>query len=113
MLQASCSGDFQGNPNLATLRIRDMSAGVSKPPVLKPHGLGGFGVSIGGGSGFFREPQKPPFLPTFPRILSNIEPQIDPPSFSQVARRLVVFGRLSRRERMDNSMILLDDPKAT
>ena len=47
MLQASCSGDFQGNPNSATLRIRDMSAGVSKPPVLRPHGLGGFGVSIG------------------------------------------------------------------
>ena len=97
MLQASCSGDFQGNPNLATLRIRDMSAGVSKPPVLKPHGLGGFGVSIGGGSGFFREQQKPPFLPTFPRILSNIEPQLDPLTFSRVARRLVVlfcfFGR--------------------
>lgn len=60
MLQASCSSDFQGNPNSATLRIRDMSGGVSKPPVLKPHGLGGFGVSIGGGSGFFREPQKHP-----------------------------------------------------
>ena len=71
MLQASCSGDFQGNPNSATLRIRDMSAGVSKPPVLKPHGLGGFGVSIGGVR-FFQGTTKTPFLPTFPRILSNM-----------------------------------------
>ena len=119
MLQASCSGDFQGNPNLATLRIRDMSAGVSKPPVLKPHGLGGFGVSIGGGSGFFQGTTKTTLLADISQNFVQYWTSTWPPDLLTGGPKTCLFYFVflvdaeSTGAKCDNSMTLLDHPKAT